>query len=84
MGKLIIFEYSKPFTDKLRLKKDEYWSYNDTLETKSIELLFKNAYFLNQFKFISSLIIYGNYFIERSKRCNLRISFNNFKLSRIA
>lgn len=75
-GKLIAFEHTSPFVGKLLLKND-HWSYTDTLQTHSLEMLFKNNYFLHAFRTISSLVIYGNYFIEKSKRCSLNINFPN-------
>lgn len=75
-GKLVIFEYIAPFVGKLKLK-EEHWSYGDTLETGSVERLFRNHYFLDQFKGISTLVIYGNFFVEKSKRCRLDLHFQN-------
>ena len=75
-GKLVLFEFIAPFTGKLKLK-DEHWSYGDTMETSSLERLFRNHDFLGQFKGIQTLVIYGNYFLEKSKRCSLNIAFEN-------
>lgn len=75
-GKLVLFEFMPPFIGKLKLK-EESWSYGDTLETASLERLFRNQYFLGQFKNISTLVVYGNFFVEKSKRCSLNITFEN-------
>lgn len=57
--------------------KDEYWTSPDCLKTESLEILFKNKYFLHHFRLISTLILFGNRSIEKSKRCNLNFVFQN-------